>query len=81
MAAYSSMLAWISHGQRSLAGYSPEGCKESDVTEANTHTHTHTHTHTDCHQVAAGCHSNSSKQGPSLIQDYLNLYPLLQMIL
>ena len=22
-----------SHGQRSLAGYSPEGCKESDVTE------------------------------------------------
>ena len=46
MAAYSSMLAWISHGQRSLAGYSPEGCKESDVTEANTHTHTHTHTQT-----------------------------------
>ena len=22
-----------SHGQRSLAGYSPQGCKESDVTE------------------------------------------------
>ena len=30
-----------SHGQRSLAGYSPWGCKESDTTE---HTHTHTHT-------------------------------------
>ena len=30
-----------SHGQRSLAGYSPWGCKESDVTE-------HTHTHTRC---------------------------------
>ena len=29
--------------QRSLAGYSPWGCKESDMTE---HTHTHTHTHT-----------------------------------
>ena len=28
------------HGQRSLAGYSPWGCKESDTTE---HTHTHTH--------------------------------------
>jgi len=23
-----------SHGQRSLAGYSPWGCKESDITEA-----------------------------------------------
>ena len=21
------------HGQRSLAGYSPQGCKESDITE------------------------------------------------
>ena len=28
-----------SHGQRSLAGYSPRGCKESDATE---HTHAHT---------------------------------------
>ena len=27
-----------SHGQRSLAGYSPWGCKESDMTE---HTQTH----------------------------------------
>ena len=35
-----------SHGQRSLAGYSPWGGKESDMTERlNTHTHTHTHTH------------------------------------
>ena len=29
------------HGQRSLAGYSPWGCKESDTTEQlRTHTHT-----------------------------------------
>ena len=34
------------HGQRSLAGYSPWGLKESDMTEQLTHTHTHTHTHT-----------------------------------
>ena len=27
-----------SHGQRSLAGYSPRGCKESDRTEDFTHT-------------------------------------------
>ena len=29
------------HVQRSLAGYGPQGHKESDMTE---HTHTHTHT-------------------------------------
>ena len=31
---HSSILAWEIHGQRSLAGYSPWGCKESDTTEA-----------------------------------------------
>ena len=37
------------HRQRSLAGYSPCGCKESDIIEPMrtcTYTHTHTHTHT-----------------------------------
>ena len=35
------------HGQRSLAGYSPWGFKESDTcVRARTHIHTHTHTHT-----------------------------------
>ena len=33
MATHSSILAWRSHGQRSLAGYSPWGHKESDMTE------------------------------------------------
>ena len=28
------------HGQRSLVGYSPWGCKESDVNEVNEHTGT-----------------------------------------
>ena len=33
-----------SHGQRSLAGYSPRGHNESDVTEGlSRRTHTHTH--------------------------------------
>ena len=32
-AAHSSFLAGETHGQRKLAGYSPWGCKESDVTE------------------------------------------------
>ena len=39
-----------SHGQRSLAGYSPWGRKELYVTEQLTHTHTH-----------LGCHNFSSK--------------------
>ena len=36
-----------SHGQRSLVGYSPWGCKELDMTEhTRVHAHMHTHTHT-----------------------------------
>ena len=35
-----------SHEQRSLTGYSPQGCRESDTTGARAHTHTHTHTKT-----------------------------------
>ena len=37
MATHSSILAWEipgKNGQKSLAGYSPWGCKESDTTEA-----------------------------------------------
>ena len=45
VAIHSSILAM----DRNLVGYSPQGCKESDVTEvtkrARAHTHTHTHTH------------------------------------
>ena len=33
MAIHSSILAWRIHGQRSPVGYSPRGCKESDMTE------------------------------------------------
>ena len=42
MAAHSSILAWRIQGQRSLAGYSPQGCKESDMTKATEHAHVHT---------------------------------------
>ena len=41
MATHSSILAWKSHGQMSLLGCSPWGCKESDMTEATVHTHNH----------------------------------------
>ena len=30
---HSSTIAWKSHGQRSLVGYSAWGCKELDMTE------------------------------------------------
>ena len=33
LAIYSSILAGKFHGQRSLVGYSPWGCKELDTTE------------------------------------------------
>ena len=33
VATHSRIAAWEIHGQRSLAGYSPQGCKESDTTE------------------------------------------------
>ena len=33
MAFHSCVLAWESHGQRIMAGYSPQGHKESDMTE------------------------------------------------
>jgi len=41
MATHSSILAWRIHGQRSLVGYSPWGCKESDTTEVTSHAGTH----------------------------------------
>ena len=34
MATHSSSLAWETHGQRSLAGYSPQGSKKSDTIKA-----------------------------------------------
>ena len=42
---YSLLVFWpgVFHAQRSLAGYSPWGHKEADMTEQLTHTHTHTH--------------------------------------
>ena len=47
MAAHSSILAWRIHGQRSLVGYSPWGCTESDTTEG-AHPPTHTHVQVSC---------------------------------
>ena len=40
-----------SHGQKSLAGCSPQDCKESDTTEQLSVPHTHTNTHTHTHDL------------------------------
>ena len=50
----------VSHGQRILVDYSPEGRNESDTTEATllARAHTHTHTHTKCR----GDTKNSQRQ-------------------
>ena len=40
------------HGQWSLAGYSPRGCKEKRQHNTHTHTHTHIHTHTNRYIVS-----------------------------
>ena len=39
LASHSSVLAWEIHGQKSLAGYSPRGCKELDITKHMRTTH------------------------------------------
>ena len=41
MATNSSILAGESHGQRSLVGYGPQGCKELDITEMTQHARVH----------------------------------------
>ena len=48
------------HGQRSLVGGRPWGCKESDMTEhLNTHVHTHARTHTHTH-TCTRAHTHTS---------------------
>ena len=41
MASHSNILPGEFHGQTSLAGYSPQGCGESDTTAVTEHTRTH----------------------------------------
>ena len=47
MATHSSTLAWRIHGQKSLVGYSPQGRKESDMTER---------LHSDCSLPGSSLH-------------------------
>ena len=38
MAICASILAWRIRGQRSMVGYSPQGCKKLNIMEATSHT-------------------------------------------
>ena len=57
-----------SHGQRRLAGYSPWGHKESDMTWVTKHKHiyVYTHTHTDIHTHILFCYSLSQDRAQFL---------------
>ena len=44
MATLCRILAWETHGQRSLVGYCPWGCKQSDMTDATKHSTAHRYT-------------------------------------
>ena len=63
MATHSSILLGESHGQRSLVGYSPWGCKESEVTEQLTlHFHPTYHSaHSPANKVQDSSISKSIK--------------------
>ena len=56
-----------SHGQRSLVGYRPWGCKESDTTEQLTHIEYGRENYRICHKV---CHVGIHNFGSS------NLFPV-----
>ena len=61
-------LGWVpgeSHGQRSLAGYSPEGCKESDTTERLSTAHTHGHKNKSWRVHAVGPTASVQSPAPS----------------
>ena len=50
-----------SHGQRILVGYSPQGSKESDTTEATKHA---AHTHPKISEVSPHSRQNDHQQRP-----------------
>ena len=64
-----------SHGQRSLAGYSPWGRKESDTTEWLTHAHTHMYTYTYVH-IHAHLHMYMSIQSTTKTSSAGSFSPL-----
>ena len=55
MATHPIFLPGESHGQRSLEGHSPWGCRVLTIEHVHTHTHRHTHMHTHAHTRAHTC--------------------------
>ena len=70
MATHPSILARESHGQRSLAGYSSQGCKELDMTERLS-----THTLNVYYMKGAGPHRIATPSHPGQLETYRLLGP------
>ena len=60
-----------SHGQKTLAGYSPWSCSESDATEC---AHTHPRTHSYSNQIRKSNKRNPNWQGRSKTVTVYQLY-------
>ena len=58
-----------SHGERSLVGYSPQGCKESDMTK---HAHTYTYTHQKITIMRISQQANNQNKQLSHQKQYLD---------
>ena len=84
MATHSSILAWRSHGQRSLVGYSSQVCKELDMTERLTHTYYWFRgillTSEICNFLGYSCVSSSLTNPVTYLQSFLIQYSRLCLI-
>ena len=65
MATHSSILAGKIHGERTLAGYGPWGCKELDVT-GHAHMHTYIPSLLDLPPTPPSSHPSRSSQSTQL---------------
>ena len=77
MAAHSSILAGESHGQRSLAGYNPQGCTQSQTGLKRLSMHTHVLGHSAMFDICnpMDCRPSGSSVHGILQQEYWSGLP------
>ena len=63
-----------SHGQRSLEGHSPWGCKESDMTEHSTQIHSYTRQHLKTKNYLAQNINKAMSRSPDLLEYRNSVY-------
>ena len=74
MAIHSVFLPGESHGQRSLEGHSPWGCKESDMTEHSTQIHSYTRQHLKTKNYLAQNINKAMSRSPDLLEYRNSVY-------